>query len=188
MKAPDRREATLDDVAKLQEMLKDPAQRDKAAKALENIGDQAGDARVQTAAEKALDDAKAQQGQPADQGKLPDKTSAPTLREKAQAIPPNSRATTRISAKLVTPLAIPVSPRRTVAKVKSAPPARMTTANQLPPIPTWPGEALPAHVIPPTASPPTNASTALPMSCSWKTSRSKSINCVTSSLLKSWRS
>lgn len=57
-------------------MLKDPAQRDKAAKALENIGDQAGDARVQTAAEKALDDAKAQQGQPADQGKLPDKTSA----------------------------------------------------------------------------------------------------------------
>jgi hypothetical protein len=62
-KAGDRRDATMEDVAKLREMLNDPAQRDAVKKALEKISDQANDSKVSQAAEKALDESKAQPGQ-----------------------------------------------------------------------------------------------------------------------------
>jgi hypothetical protein len=62
-KTGDRKDATLADVAKLQEQLNDPAQRDQAERGLEKVSQQAGDAKVRQAADKALEQAKGQAGQ-----------------------------------------------------------------------------------------------------------------------------
>jgi hypothetical protein len=67
-KSGDRREATLDDIAKLREQLNDPAQREAAMKGLEKIGEQAGDPAVQKAAEKIFEEARGQPGLAKDDG------------------------------------------------------------------------------------------------------------------------
>jgi len=74
-KTGDRKDATLDDVNKLREQLGDPALRELAQKALERISEEANDAKVGQAADKALDAAK---GQPA-----PAKDSGPQTRTSA---------------------------------------------------------------------------------------------------------
>jgi collagen type III alpha len=75
-KAGDRTDATPDDVAKLQDLLKDPAQRDAAKKALERISEEASDARTAQAADKALDDLKGQPAQAKDNSSPAGKSSA----------------------------------------------------------------------------------------------------------------
>jgi hypothetical protein len=67
-KAGDRKDATMEDVAKLRDQLQKAEQSDQAKKALEKIGEQAKDPQVQDAAEKVLQEAKAKSGQPKDGG------------------------------------------------------------------------------------------------------------------------
>jgi hypothetical protein len=63
-KPRDRKDATIEDVAKLKEDLGDATRRKDAVKGLERIAEQATDERVANAAEKALDQANAPPGAP----------------------------------------------------------------------------------------------------------------------------
>jgi hypothetical protein len=60
-KGPDSKNATLQDVANLKEKLGDPQQGDAAQKGLEQVSDQAADAKVRQAADKALQEQQVKQ-------------------------------------------------------------------------------------------------------------------------------
>ena len=146
-KTSDRKDATADDVAKLREWLKDPANREVAKKALDKISDQAADPKVRDAADKALDEAKAEPGAPRTAVRNP--PPPPARMEKKRRTKPARTTQPRQNPVSPQPRAMTAKPNRATIPAKAAPPPpRMSLAKPTPATLALPIRAQPARKIP----------------------------------------